>query len=100
MRGWVSALVTSAALCAAVAAVGEPPVARAGHQAQNCGIISEGSRDYRVRAQNLGCAKAVRGAKRYLRSGEELDGFSCAEPAGRIDFFCKNGTKVYLAVRL
>ena len=99
MRGRVT-LVSAVALVAGLTGIGVPGPASAGHAAQNCGIISDGPRDYRVRAQQIGCEKAVRGAKRYLRSGDELDGYSCAKPDGRIEFFCKNGSKVYLAVRL
>ena len=99
MRGRVT-LTSATALVVAVAAIGLPGPAGAGHAAQNCGIVSDGPRDYRVRAQQLSCEKAIRGAKRYLRSGDSLDGYSCAKPDGRIEFFCKNGSKVYLAVRL
>ena len=62
--------------------------------------MSDGPRDYRVRSQNLACDKARRGAKRYFRSEEALTGYRCDEPAGRIEFFCKSGTKFYWTVRL
>lgn len=100
MWGWVSALAVVAVLTAAVVSLDGPEAALAGHEGQNCGIVSDGPRDYRVRAQQLGCGKAARGAKRYLRSGDALTGFGCDEPAGRIEFFCKSGNKVYWAVRL
>ncbi len=101
MRGWVCSLVGASALTAVVVVGGlGRDAARAGHEGLNCGIVSDGPRDYRVRAQQLNCDKATRGAKRYLRSGGELTGFSCDEPAGRIEFFCKNGSKFYWSVRL
>ena len=100
MRGWAIALVAAASLGIALGSVGAPERAAAGHEGVNCGILADGARDYRVRSQNLSCDKARRGAKRYLRSGEALTGFSCDRPAGRIEFFCKSGTKVYWGVRL
>jgi hypothetical protein len=100
MWGWVSALAVAALLTAAVASLGAPEAASARHQGRDCGIVSKGERDYRVRAQQLSCDKAVRGANRYLRSGSALAGFACDDPAGRIQFFCKSDTKVYWAVRL
>ena len=98
MWGWVIALVAVATL--AVLALGDAEPAAAVHSSKNCGIVTAGSRDYRVRAQKVECDTALRGAKRYLREGEALSGFSCDEPDGRLEFFCKNGTRVYWAVRL
>lgn len=100
MWGRLSALAAAAVLAAALVGVSGPERAAAGHQGKNCGIMSKGARDYRVRAQQLDCDKARRGAKRYLRREEALTGFDCDEPAGRIEFFCKSGAKVYWAVRL
>ena len=100
MRGWAIALVAAAALFAALASTGAPERAVAGHEGTNCGLLTDGPRDYRVRSQKLSCEKARRGAKRYLRSGDALTGFGCDEPAGRIEFFCKSGDKIYWAVRL
>ena len=100
MWGRVSVLATVALLTAGVVDFAGPDRAVAGHEGRECGILSHGPRDYRVRAQNLSCDKARRGSKRYLRSGESLTGFSCEEPDGRIEFFCKKGTKVYWALRL
>jgi hypothetical protein len=100
MRGWVCTAAAATALAVSFAALGEQP-ASAGHEGvRTCGIVTKGSRDFRVRAQLFSCEKALRGAKRYLRRGTELSGFSCDEPAGRIEFFCKNGTKFYWAIRL
>ncbi|HEX2127805.1 MAG TPA: hypothetical protein VHF58_01155 [Solirubrobacterales bacterium] len=100
MRGLVSALAAMVVLAAMLAGAGGAERAAAGHQGKNCGIVTDGPRDYRVRSQNLDCAKARRGAKRYLRTRDALDGFACDRPAGRIQFFCKSGTRVYWAVRL
>lgn len=100
MRGWVGAVFVAVAVAVGVVALGDADRAGAVHGGKSCGIVSEGSRDYRVRAQKLKCKKARRGAKRYLRSGRGLAGFACDEPAGRTEFFCKSGTKVYWAVRL
>jgi hypothetical protein len=100
MWGRVSALALAAVLVAALVAVDGPDRAVAGHQGTDCGIVSKGSKDYRVRAQQLKCKKARRGAKRYLKGGKALDGYGCDEPAGRIQFFCKSGNKVYWALKL
>ena len=100
MWGWASAVAAAMVLAAGIAAVSDPERAAAGHSGRDCGIVSEGPRDYRVRAQKLECEKARRGSKRYLRSGEPLSGFSCDEPDGRIEFFCKRASKVYWALRL
>jgi hypothetical protein len=99
MWGWASALAAAVAVLATVA-IGQPQPAGAVHASKNCGIVSVGSRDYRVRAQKVECDRALRGAKRYLRKGAGLSGFSCDAPDGRLEFFCKDGTKVYWAVRL
>jgi hypothetical protein len=100
MWGRVIGLAAAVTLAVALAGVAAPERAAAGHDGRECGIYTKGSRDYRVRSQQLSCDKARRGTKRYLRSGEALTGFNCEEPAGRIEFFCKSGTKVYWALRL
>jgi hypothetical protein len=100
MWGWVSAAAVAAVLAVGIVGVTDPEPAAAVHGGKSCGIVTKKSHDYRVRAQKLECDKAMRGAKRYLRKGKALDGFSCGEPDGRTEFFCKNGTKVYWAVRL
>lgn len=80
-----------------VAGAGAPESADAGHPGKRCGIVSKGPRDYKVTANKLKCKKARKGTKKYLRKKKGLKGFSCAEPAGPIVFFCKRGTQVYSA---
>ena len=85
-----------------VVALGVAPAERAtaGHAGQNCGIVSKGSRDYRVRAQQLSCKAARSGVLLYLRKHEARPGFKCGPLPGRTLFYCKNGAKVYWAVKL
>ncbi len=96
----VSAFAVAVVLTGLLIGAEAPERAIAGHQGKDCGIVSKGSRDYRVRAQQLKCGKARKGAKRYLKGGKSLSGFGCDEPDGRIEFFCKSGNKVYWALRL
>ena len=74
-----------------------PEHAAAGHQ-RNCGVVSKGSSDWRVRATNMGCRKAKKGARRYLRAGDALPGFVCSRDGGF--FFCGKGEKAYTGQRL
>ena len=67
---------------------------------KKCAIVSDGPADYRVRAQSMKCDPAERGAKRFLRKGKPLDGFSCTEADEQTPFFCKRDAQAYWAVRL
>jgi hypothetical protein len=78
---------------------GGPDEALATH-GKNCGIVSKGSRNYRVLGQRLRCGRARKGARLYLREGRPLRGFSCAGPAGVYEFICGSGGKTYRAKRL
>ena len=99
MRGLASVLAAAAALTVVISLGAGAERAAHGHEGLDCGIVSDGPRDYRVRAQQLNSTRRAadeaipakrRGAHRIL----------CDEPAGRIEFFCKNGSKFYWAVRL
>ncbi len=80
---------------------GAPSPAGAGHVGtKKCSIVSHGGSDYRVRATSMKCDPAERGAKRFLRSGKPLDGFSCTEAEGATPFFCKRAQQAYWAVLL
>ena len=48
----------------------------------------------------MDCGVARKSALRYLRSGQPRPGFECVPAQGRTPFFCKDGEKVYWAVRL
>lgn len=75
--------------------------ASAGH-GKNCGIVTKGSRNYRVWAQQMRCGRARKGAKRYLRRGKPLRGFTCNDDEGPYEFICfrGGGEKNYRAERL
>lgn len=79
--------------------VGGPEQALAGH-GKNCGIVSQGRRDYRVLGQRMRCGRARKGAKLYLREGRPLRGFSCGGETDIYEFICGNGGKTYRAQRL
>lgn len=82
-------------------ALGAPAGAGAGHEGvSKCAIVSDGPSDYRVRSQNMKCTPAERGAKRFLRRGQALSGFTCTEADERTPFFCKRNTQAYWAVLL
>ncbi len=76
-----------------------PGVASAGHNSKNCGIVSRGASDYRVRAMHLKCKVARKGSVKYLRSGEPRTGFDCA-PTAAGSFYCQNPPKAYWGIRL
>jgi len=76
-----------------------PDVATAGHNSKNCGVISHGSADYRIRALKLECKIARTGSIKYLRTEEPRSGFDCAPTEGG-SFYCQNPPKAYWGVRL
>ena len=87
-------------LVAGAATTGAPP-ADAGHVGtKKCGVISRGAADYRVRAIAMKCDPAERGAKRFLRAGTALAGFTCSEAEGATPFLCKRDQQAYWAVLL
>jgi hypothetical protein len=67
-----------------------------------CGVITKGSRAYRVYQNNLRCRKARRGVRKYLRGDGPLRGFSCDRSDPNYSFYCRNssGRKAYAAKRL
>ena len=75
--------------------------APAGH-VKNCGVLEnvKKSRDYRVKANGVGCDFARRWSKRYIRRGGRPDGYSCSKPGGNISFICRKGEKYYYAQRV
>ena len=87
-----------ATLAAAWCGVPAAP-AEAGHGGKDCGIISQGSNDYRAYAKRMKCRKARRSSLRYLRTGQARSGFDCAPTAGN-SFYCQDPPKAYWAVRL
>jgi len=97
MHGVQGKLVILVAL-ACVSLLAIHTTAGAGHVAGDCGIVSQGSRDYRVKKMKMSCEKARKGAKRYLRTGKPRRGFDCA-PTGE-GFYCQDPPKAYWAVRL
>jgi hypothetical protein len=99
MRALTVSTLAVAALAVGIA-VAPPQGAQAVHGGKSCGIVSKGSGDYRVRAQKMKCGAARRGALKYLRKRAALAGFECVPADGRTPFYCKDGTKVYWAIRL
>jgi hypothetical protein len=87
-----------AVLACSLAAVGPSP-ASAGHSSKNCGVLSQGSTDYRVHALKLKCKVARKGAAKYLRSGAVRAGYDCAPTDGG-GFYCQDPPKAYWAVPL
>lgn len=79
-----------------------PAEAPAPHVSKSCGVISKGSRDYRVKARAVRCRFARRWVKRYFRSRSEARGFNCIRTSGgRAPFYCTKGeVKAYWAERL
>jgi hypothetical protein len=98
MRGLLGILAILAILACSLSA-GPPELALAGHQGKDCGIVSQGSQDYRVRALAMPCRQARRGSVRYLRTQEPRAGFDCAPTAGD-NFYCQKPPKAYWAIRL
>lgn len=76
-----------------------PPVATAAH-GKDCGVVSKGAGDYRVRARVMGCRPARRWIARYLADGSRPSGYSCVNPSGPIRVYCSRGSKSYWATRL
>lgn len=78
---------------------GVPGVASAGHGGRDCGVVSRGSKDYRINAMHMKCKAARKGSVKYLRSKEPRSGFDCAPTAGS-SFYCQNPPKAYWGVQL
>jgi hypothetical protein len=76
-----------------------PGVAGASHNSKDCGIVSHGASDYRVRAKRVKCKAARKSSVKYLRSGKPRSGFDCAPTAGR-SFYCQDPPKAYWGIRL
>ncbi len=88
-------------LVSAAATTNTAPPADAGHVGtKKCAVISRGAADYRVRAVAMKCDPAERGAKRFLRSGRPLAGFTCSEAQGATPFLCKRDQQAYWVVLL
>ena len=98
MRGVLGILATVAVLACSLFAIA-PGDATAGHTSKNCGIVSKGSHDYRVRAMHVPCKGARRSSLRYLRKEKPRRGFDCAPTAGH-SFYCQKPPKAYWAIRL
>jgi hypothetical protein len=96
MRAAVS---TIAIALACLTAFSSADPAAAGHAGKNCGIVSVGSGDHRVRALKLKCKVARKSSVRYLRSERPRRGFDCAPTQGG-NFYCQKGPKAYWATRL
>ena len=80
----------------AVSMLGVAADAPAGH-AKNCGLVTKGTRDYRVRANAVTCDFARTWSKRFLRRSSRPSGWSCSRPSGKITFYCRRGSKYYYA---
>jgi hypothetical protein len=102
-------VIRRAALCAAIAiaiapvtTLGGAEPASAAHVSKRCGLVSKGSRDYRVRARVITCASARRWVRAYLRNRARPRGWRCVrQRTGRTPFFCTRGpSKAYWAERL
>jgi hypothetical protein len=67
---------------------------------KSCGKIMDGR--YKVKADQVRCAKAKRRSKRYIRSGWRPDGWSCKsyDSSTSLRFRCWRGQKTYFAIRL
>ena len=98
MRGGFSIGAGIALLACSIACL-VPGVANAGHSGKDCGIVSRGSKDYRVHAMHVKCKAARKASKKYLRSGEPRSGFDCAPTEGG-SFYCQNPPKAYWGIRL
>ena len=86
---------------AVVIALATPAPAPAGHRSKSCGIVTKGSRDYRVKARVMKCRHARKWARVYLRERRPAPRFRCTNPPDRdIPFFCFRGSKAYWVVRL
>ena len=61
-----------AAIVVLACAIGwvSPGLASASHNSKDCGVVSRGANDYRVRAMKLKCKVARKGSVKYLRSEE------------------------------
>ena len=99
-KRFTAVLIVALAVGLGVPVLGGPDPAFAGH-GKNCGIVTKGSKDYRVWGQRMKCKRAKKGARLYLREGRGLRGFSCTDDAGRTYvFICGSGGKTYRAQRL
>ena len=75
------------------------PSAPASH-GKDCGIVSAGSRDYRVSARAMSCRSARKWTGRFLREGSRPRGYTCVNPAGSIRVYCSRASRSYWATRI
>ena len=87
------------AVLACSVAVLAPGAATAGHASKNCGVLSQGSSDYRIHALRLKCKVARKASVQYLRNGQPRSGYDCAPTEGG-SFYCQNPPKAYWGIRL
>ena len=68
---------------------------------KNCkNMVVDGKR-YKIKADQMRCAKARKYSRKYLRSHDEPRGFSCQDYGRetRIKFRCSREIKVFFAIR-
>ena len=98
MRGALG-ICAAVLLLACACAVSLPGPATAGHNSKDCGIVSQGTTDYRVHALRLKCKVARKGTAKYLRTQEPRSGYDCAPTEGG-SFYCQDPPKAYWGIRL
>jgi len=96
-RGFAGALVALAAamtLIVAPAGATTPP--------KRCGGLEIGNKDFKISAHLLGCDRARKASRKFLRSGKHGKSWSCTRYSpneSKIAFVCRKGRKDYYAVR-
>ncbi len=94
-RATILAAAVAAALCLAPAATAVVPP-------KNCGTMTVKGKRFQVKADQISCSTGRDHAKRYLTNGSKPRGYSCRRPSqskGRVNVYCNNGRKIFLAIR-
>jgi hypothetical protein len=90
MRVRIAGLALLAALAVGVGADFSAPERAAAGDSRNCGVISKGSSDWRVRTTGgVKCKRGKKGVRRYLREGTPLPGYFCSRNGPLI--YCGKG---------
>jgi hypothetical protein len=88
------AIAATTLLAASPAAATTPP--------KRCGKIEIGRKDFKISAHLVGCDRARKASRKFLRSGKHGKSWNCTRYSpseSKIAFVCRKGRKDYYAVR-
>ena len=69
---------------------------------KRCGSLEIGHKDFKISAHLIGCDRARKASRKFLKSGKHGKSWSCTRYSpgeSKIAFTCRKGRKDYYAVR-